>query len=165
MLDIIVPCWARAWCWILLSPVGHVPGVRYYCPLLGTCLVLDIIVPCWARAWCWILLSPVGHVPGVRYYCPLLGTCLVLDNVVPCWARARCWTILSHVGQVPGVGRYCPVLGRCLFLTFRRRLPVRGSGSCRDFSISYGHWPIPPWYSTLSCPSWPYPSTSAVVVL
>ena len=24
------------------------------------------------------------------------------------------------------------------FLTFRRRLPVRGSGSCTDFSISHG---------------------------
>ena len=30
------------------------------------------------------------------------------------------------------------------FLTFRRRLPVRGSGSCRDLSIFLGRWPIPP---------------------
>ena len=29
-------------------------------------------------------------------------------------------------------------------LTFRRRLPVRGSGSCRDLSIFIGQWPIPP---------------------
>ena len=38
-----------------------------------------------------------------------------------------------------------------IFLTFRRRLPVRGSGSCTDFSIYHGRWPIPPCYSTLSC--------------
>ena len=30
------------------------------------------------------------------------------------------------------------------FLTFHRRLPVRGSGSCTDFSISHGQWPMPP---------------------
>ena len=30
------------------------------------------------------------------------------------------------------------------FLTFRRRLPVRGSGSCRDLSIFLCRWPIPP---------------------
>ena len=40
------------------------------------------------------------------------------------------------------------------FLTFRRRLPVRGSGSCRDLSIFLGRWPIPPWFSRLSGPFW-----------
>ena len=38
------------------------------------------------------------------------------------------------------------------FLTFRRRLPVRGSGSCRDLSIFLGRWPIPPWFSRRNGP-------------
>ena len=38
------------------------------------------------------------------------------------------------------------------FLTFRRRLPVRGSGSCRYLSIFLDQWPIPPSCSMLSGP-------------
>ena len=57
------------------------------------------------------------------------------------------------------------LLKMIFFLTFRRRLPVRGSGSCRDLSIFLRQWPIPPWCSRLSGPFWPYRSTATLVFL
>ena len=46
------------------------------------------------------------------------------------------------------------------FLTFRHRLSVRGSGSCKSLSIFPCQWPIPPWCSRHSGPSWQHLSTS-----
>ena len=40
-----------------------------------------------------------------------------------------------------------------IFLTFRRRLPVQGSGSCRDFSISHVSGPF-----LLDAPGFQFPS-------
>ena len=49
----------------------------------------------------------------------------------------------------------CQICSNILtFLSFRRRLPVQGTGSCRDLSTVLCQWSIPLWCSRLSGPFW-----------
>ena len=69
---------------------------------------------------------------------------MVLDHLVIQRMDTTGRTVLNRNGL--GTSRYrVASLGfdSKSFLTLRRRLPVRGSGSCRDLTISHGQWPIP----------------------
>ena len=68
------------------------------------------------------------------------------------------WCIISLL-----FSQQCHIIHSFLVVTsFTRRLPVRGSESCRDLSISPCLCPVPPWSSMLLCPFSQGPSISTL---